>query len=87
MPDAAVTAGSGSALRGNGISATTRVPPLSRALDVETAVERSEAVGEAAQARAALGIGGADAVVGDLDDDAAVHGGDADIERPSPARA
>ena len=86
-PEPAVTAGSRSASRGSGISATTRVPPLVRALDLEPPVERGEPVGQPAQARAALRIGGADAVVGDLDHDAAVDGGDADVHRRAPARA
>ena len=44
-----------------------RVPRPARALDAQAAVERLDAVGEAAQARAAGGIGAADAVVGDHD--------------------
>ena len=44
-----------------------RVPAPGRALDAQAAVERLDAVGEAAQARAARGIGAADAVVGDHD--------------------
>ncbi len=44
-----------------------------RALDAEPAVERGEAVGEAAQARAACRVGDADAVVGDLDRDRPVR--------------
>ena len=52
----------------------------------EPAVERRDAVGEAAQARAACGIGAADAVVGDLDHDAAVVARDA-RRRPPTRRA
>ena len=49
------------------------MPLPERTLDLERAVERLDAVGEAAQPRAAGGIGAADAVVRDLDDGAAVQ--------------
>ena len=48
-----------------------------RRLELEPAVERRDAVGEAAQARAAAGIGAADAVVAHLDDRMAVGAHDA----------
>ena len=48
-------------------------PAAGRALDLERPVECREAVGEAAEARAARGIGAADAVVADVDDHAAVR--------------
>ena len=50
----------------------TRVPPPARRPDAQPPAERLDAVGEAAQARAALGVGAADPVVDDLDDDLAV---------------
>src|SRR4051795_8278936 len=49
-----------------------------RAVDGDRAVERGDAVGEAAQARAAALVGAADAVVGDLDDDARARAADGD---------
>ena len=52
----------------HGSSAVTTVPAPGRAGDAQAAVERLDAVGEAAQAGAARGVGAADAVVGDLDD-------------------
>ena len=71
----------------HGISARTRVPPPAGRPDAQPAAERLDAVGEAAQARAALGVGAADAVVGDLDDDLAVASRDVDRRRLAPARA
>ena len=57
----------------HGISARSRVPPPVRAPDPQPAVERLDAVGETAQARAALGVGAADSVVDDLDHDLAIR--------------
>ncbi len=50
-----------------GICAEIRVPPPIGLLDRDRAVERREAVGEAAQAAALTRVGTADAVVIDLD--------------------
>ena len=72
---------------GNGISATTTRSAARRALDSQRAVERRDAVGEAAQARAGGAVGAADAVVGDLDHDGAVPLGDRDVDRRRVARA
>ena len=56
----------------SGISARTRVPVAgARLATSRLAVERPDAVGEPAQPRPAARIGAADAVVGDLDHDAA----------------
>ena len=56
----------------HGISARSDRALAGRAVDVEAAVERGHAVGEAAQAGAAGGVGAATAVVAHLDDQAAV---------------
>ena len=53
-------------------------PAGRRTVDVEAAVERRDAVGEAAQPRAAARVGTADAVVGDRDDGASVRSRDLD---------
>ena len=50
---------------------------------VEAAVERGHAVGEAAQAGAAGGVGAATAVVAHLDDQAAVVVAELDLDAPS----
>ena len=55
-----------------GISARRRVPAPSGERSGEVAVERGDAIGEAAQAGSAGRIGPADAVVGDLHDGVAV---------------
>ena len=73
--------GSGSASTGSGISATTRVPPLS-GLSTSSRPSRAARRSDSPRRPEPLcRIGGADAVVGDLDHDAAVDGGDADVHR------
>ena len=62
----------------HGMSTWIRVPRDERTVDVEAAVERRDAVGEAAQPRAALRVGTADPVVGDRDDGASLGSGDLD---------
>ena len=63
----------------HGITARTTVPRPRGLVDLEPAVERRDAVGEPAQARAGVGVGAADAVVADLDLDPAVAAVDADL--------
>ena len=65
-----------------GIRARTSVPAPRRALDLERAVERADAVGEAAQPGPAAGVRAADAVVADVDHRVAVL-----APRRRPARA
>ncbi len=54
-----------------------RVPLAGRALDAQVAVERFDAVAEAAES-GGVGVGAADAVVGDLDGQPAVRACDVD---------
>ena len=59
---------------------------LGRAVDVEATVESLDAGGKAAQARAAVGVGAADAVVADRHRDGAVRPGGWPRSRGTPAR-
>ena len=70
----------------HGIAAVTRVPPPGGLSTTQAAVERLDAVAQPAQP-GPVGVGAADAVVGDLDRHAAVGAADVDRRRGRRARA